>query len=541
MLTGTEDRQHAYVALTRGTHDNTAYVFTTHPSSPTRRPAPARPPNSPATTASPPRHGQRPRDATSRHAKDPLAVLAEIIDRDGQAPVRVPDLAAGPGRRRPPRHPARDLDRRDHPRPRAALPAPAHGRAPARLPAEPSHQAQVAVAHAARRRARRPGRPPGPRRRGRRAGPDRRPRHRRRHRRPHPPPHRHPRPAPGLPVVGPGPRHHRSRTRRAYAAEIAALMDARKERIGEHAATGTLPWAVTALGPVPADPAARLDWQQQAASIGAYRELSGYTHPADPIGPEPADQHPGPARRLARGPGRPRPCRRPRRPRHDRRPAAPPARHLPHRNRLGAALGRRPAPPGPRRRPRRPPGRAPRHRRSRRGRRRGEHEQAARQQALAASYQAMHDAYREHETVLPRPWPTARLGTATRHQRQLAVAADAELRRRHPAQPWPPLRSTEPEPLPSRPIAPGADTKEMARQERTLTAQHREFTARLAGRQSRLIPAADPDLAHIGPAFPAWRSPARDAILQPPQPPIPPSQRVLDRAADRAPGIEAAD
>jgi hypothetical protein len=36
---------------------------------------------------------------------------------------------------------------------------------------------------------------------------------------------------------------------------------------------------------------------------------------------------------------------------------------------------------------------------------------------------------------------------ATRHRRQLAVAADADLRRRHSAEPWPPLRSAEPEPV----------------------------------------------------------------------------------------------
>ena len=34
--------------------------------------------------------------------------------------------------------------------------------------------------------------------------------------------------------------------------------------------------------------------------------------------------------------------------------------------------------------------------------------------------------------------------TATRAQRQLAVAADAELRRRHPGQYFAPLRSAEP-------------------------------------------------------------------------------------------------
>ncbi len=64
-------------------------------------------------------------------------------------------------------------------------------------------------------------------------------------------------------------------------------MDARKDRIGEHAADHALPWAVNALGPVPGHPLDRLDWQRRASSIGAWRELSGYDHPADPIGPEP--------------------------------------------------------------------------------------------------------------------------------------------------------------------------------------------------------------------------------------------------------------
>ena len=80
--------------------------------------------------------------------------------------------------------------------------------------------------------------------------------------------------------------------RRAYAVEIAGMMDARKDRIGEHAAEHALPWAVNALGPVPGHPQGRLDWQRRAASIGAWRELSGYGDPADPIGPEPAGAAP---------------------------------------------------------------------------------------------------------------------------------------------------------------------------------------------------------------------------------------------------------
>ena len=46
-------------------------------------------------------------------------------------------------------------------------------------------------------------------------------------------------------------------------------MDARKDRIGEHAAEHAPPWAVNALGPVPDHPLNRLDWQHRASSIGA--------------------------------------------------------------------------------------------------------------------------------------------------------------------------------------------------------------------------------------------------------------------------------
>ena len=142
-------------------------------------------------------------------------------------------------------------------------------------------------------------------------------------------------------------------------------MDARKDRIGEHAADHAPPWAVTALGPVPGHPLDRLDWQRRASSIGAWRELSGYDHPADPIGPEPVAAAPDlraawhealAALGPAEGPdvrGLP-----------DGTPAAP-ARHLPPGNRLGPAVRRRRAPPGPRRRLGRPPGRRPRHRRGR--------------------------------------------------------------------------------------------------------------------------------------------------------------------------------
>jgi hypothetical protein len=56
VITGTEDRQHAYVALICGTHDNSAYVFTQSPKRADLARALGRPPNWPATTASPPGH-----------------------------------------------------------------------------------------------------------------------------------------------------------------------------------------------------------------------------------------------------------------------------------------------------------------------------------------------------------------------------------------------------------------------------------------------------------------------------------------------------
>src|SRR3974390_2828009 len=61
---------------------------------------------------------------------------------------------------------------------------------------------------------------------------------------------------------------------------------------------------------------------------------------------------------------------------------------------------------------------------------RGNHAEAGRQQKLVGSYQALHDAYRQRETVFAATmadrddWQKA-----TAQQRHLAVAADVELRR----------------------------------------------------------------------------------------------------------------
>jgi hypothetical protein len=99
--------------------------------------------------------------------------------------------------------------------------------------------------------------------------------------------------------------------RRAYVSEIAALMDARKDRIGEHAAAHPQPWVRAALGPVPSQPAARLDWQNRAAAIGALARTVRPRRSRRPDRPRTRHRRPGGVGRLARSPRRPRPRRRP--------------------------------------------------------------------------------------------------------------------------------------------------------------------------------------------------------------------------------------
>ncbi|MGH3276830.1 MAG: hypothetical protein ACRDNZ_21185, partial [Streptosporangiaceae bacterium] len=77
-----------------------------------------------------------------------------------------------------------------------------------------------------------------------------------------------------------------------YLHELAETMDDRTRRLGEHAAATQPAWARQALGPLPGDPAAGLDWEQRASLVAAYRERYGYSHPDDPIGPEPSKTSP---------------------------------------------------------------------------------------------------------------------------------------------------------------------------------------------------------------------------------------------------------
>ena len=545
VITGTEDRQHDYVARTRGTDVNIAYVFTASPTTadpvPGPRPAPelarydrrAAAPGGPAAPA-----------ATA--PGEALAVLAGVLGRDGQqysatqtrnqaladadhlallhaiwaaetTPARdqrYHDLLLGalpPGYRRPPGHQVKWLWRTLRAAELAGL-DPAQVLAEAIAERDLAGSRDIGAVLDARLRHRLGSLVPLPSR---------------------------PWSAQVPALADPG--------RQAYVTKIAALMDARKDRIGEHAAEHPPAWATAALGPVPADPAGRLEWQKRAASIGAWRELSGYDHPTDPIGPEPAAAAPD-ARAAwyealaALGPA-----------------GGPDVRGMPD----GRLLHLRDTYPVE-------TAWAPRYvgdelrqvgaaawdarlaglraaAEARAAAQRGDHDHAAAQHKLAAGYHALEQAYRQRETTFATAMADrADWDKATRAQRHLAVAADAELRRRHPGQYFAPLRSAEPEPATGTQrdeltLTPDAPPGEIDQQLTGLAAGHRTFAGKLADRQSQMIPSEDPEYSDFGPAFPAWTGPGREPILQPPKPEIPPSPQVLRRVMERDAGWEAAD
>src|SRR6266516_5868658 len=79
VITGSEDRQHAYVALSRGTDVNLAYVFTASPK--TADPAPG-----PRPAPELARYDRRaaPAGPAAAAPADPVTVLAGVLDRDGE-------------------------------------------------------------------------------------------------------------------------------------------------------------------------------------------------------------------------------------------------------------------------------------------------------------------------------------------------------------------------------------------------------------------------------------------------------------------------
>ena len=72
-----------------------------------------------------------------------------------------------------------------------------------------------------------------------------------------------------------------------FARDLAAAMDERVSLLGSRAALDRPVWALRYLGDVPDDLVERADWVRRAGLAAAYREERGYTHETDAIGPAP--------------------------------------------------------------------------------------------------------------------------------------------------------------------------------------------------------------------------------------------------------------
>lgn len=169
----------------------------------------------------------------------------------------------------------------------------------------------------------------------------------------------------------------------------------------------------------------------------------------------------------------------------------------------------------------------------------GDGELAARHEEQADRSRAQESAYRMQETILTELMDDRRAWeAATEPQRRLAVAADAELRRRNPQMRIEPLRSAEPGQVTGEQRAELDVLPEQQHQYqppawvRELAGARKAFSEKIAERQSVMEPDEDADYEDIGQAFPAWEPTDRDAVLQPPRPPIPPSGRLAEREAE---------
>jgi hypothetical protein len=345
------------------------------------------------------------------------------------------------------------------------------------------------------------------------------------------------------PMISSGPRTWASQVppagdaeRQRFLEELARAMDERKERIGEHAARTSAQWAVNALGPVPPDPLHWLEWERRASRIGAYREMFGWEHEREPIGPEPSGDDPD--RRAAwrdafaamlRVDG------------IDLRGAAEgslwkmratyaaeTAWAPPHVGRelravreaaVSSALSATRADAE-----------------AAAARQRGDAGAAGRHESRAASYRAAGKWY-EHRAELDEKLMQDRAAweQLTAGPRHLALAADTELRRRHPGQPIEPVRSAEPEEQAQPPVGGWLDPQATAQHEEQARAAREAFAEKVQERQAMLVPDEDPDYEPLGPAWPEAAPWERDAILQPPPPQMPAASGIA-REAEREAG-----
>jgi hypothetical protein len=361
-----------------------------------------------------------------------------------------------------------------------------------------------------------------------------------------------------------------------YMAEVAAAMDDRQRRIGQHAAREAPLWATQALGPVPGSLQKRAQWEARAGQLCAYREIFGWDHPGEPIGPEPAPTFPEAHAEW-----------------HSAFTAMARVEGIDVRNLTdGQLLARRHAYETE-------TSWAPKHvaeeLRAARRQEHFSHVEAARHayETDAAARRDEHEQAKLHEqaasswTVLGKRATLVREMLAEAHDtrsqwevmteptRRMARAADAELKRRgvlshedtlqsaepdgfrYPkpdktAEVWvqPRLDGSaelphEPDPEPLTPaereertlevlgLTPGHDQPELPLQVTEITEYNLKQQAEIDERRSIRIPGEDPDEVDLGEAWNVLAERRRDAVIQPPKPPIPAAEAILEHAAER--------
>ena len=289
--------------------------------------------------------------------------------------------------------------------------------------------------------------------------------------------------------------------RDTFLRELAAAMDDRKERLGEFTAQYSPAWAVNALGPVPEDPLDNRTWEVRASHIAAYREQFGYEHETDPVGPEPVNSPEARASWWAARSGITRTD-------EADLSAEPDSRLWLMRATYAAETAWAPAYVGDELRQVRLAGLKASADAARAAaeaevaRREGDAGRAARHEHLAASAKAARDFYAERAGLDEQQMQDRRdWSDRTDGARQLAVKADAELRRRNPEEYIEPLASAEPDPVPDE-LPPVLGAEDRTRHAEAVAAKREAFRQQLEERLGVMVPAEDPDLEDEGEAWP---------------------------------------
>ena len=317
--------------------------------------------------------------------------------------------------------------------------------------------------------------------------------------------------------------------RQQFLTDLAALMDVRRERIGQHAIQTQAAWAVNTLGPVPEDPVDRLDWQQRASAIGAYRESYGIDSDTETIGPEPTNSPEARQAWLAAYSAQLRQD-------PSELEQLPDSSLLLRRAQYQAETAWVPPYAGRELRQVRMAHldmttREVLHKaEAKAARARGDQPAAEKHDTLAQSAATAATVYRERAELDEQLDEARRQWDAqTAPMRHQALQADAVLRRRHPDWHLDPLTSAEPDPLPDE--IPSITALEEERHRSLVTASLTATRTEMEFRTSLPVHNQDHDYALEGETWPALSRPRRDAVLQPPRPamaPPRPSRREVE-------------